>query len=122
MFIFSTLGKGFEPPWYKLPAVFETAALVRAWLPQQTISSFKSLIKPFFIWVSILVNIKVKLSRLNEKKEVQLEKKATINDLLRKLNLKPDTVVVMDKNKPIPIDDILIDGEELTIIQVSSGG
>lgn len=104
------------------PVVFETTALVRAWLPQQTISSFKSLIKPFFIWVSIPVEIKVKLSRSNEKMEIQLEKKSIIDDLLKKLNLRPDTVVVMNKDKPIPIDDVLTDGQELTILQVSSGG
>jgi sulfur carrier protein ThiS len=68
------------------------------------------------------VNIKVKLLRSNEKKELQLEKKSTINDLLKKLDLKPDTVVVMNNDKPIPVDDDLTDEEELTILQVSSGG
>jgi len=68
------------------------------------------------------VEIKVKLSRSNEKMEIQLEKKSIIDDLLKKLNLRPDTVVVMNKDKPIPIDDVLTDGQELTILQVSSGG
>lgn len=54
--------------------------------------------------------------------EIQLEKKSIIDDLLKKLNLRPDTVVVMNKDKPIPIDDVLTDGQELTILQVSSGG
>jgi len=68
------------------------------------------------------VNIKVKLLRTNEKKELQLEKKSTINDLLKKLDLKPDTVVVMNNDKPIPVDEDLTDEEELIILQVSSGG
>ena len=68
------------------------------------------------------MNIKVKLLRTNEKKELQLEKKSTINDLLKKLDLKPDTVVVMNNDKPIPVDEDLTDEEELTILQVSSGG
>ena len=42
--------------------------------------------------------------------------------MLDKLNIKPDTVVTMIENKPIPIDEILSDGQELTIIHVSSGG
>ena len=36
--------------------------------------------------------------------------------------MKPDTLIVMQNNKPIPIDQELQDGENLTIIQVSSGG
>ena len=68
------------------------------------------------------MNIKVKLLRTNEKKELQLEKKSTINDLLKKLDLKPDTVVVMNNDKPIPVDEDLTDEEELIILQVSSGG
>jgi len=68
------------------------------------------------------VKIKVKLSRINKTKEVNLEKGSTIEDLLRKINLKPDTLIVMNKDKPVPIDDTLNDGQELTIIQVASGG
>ena len=68
------------------------------------------------------MKIKVKLSRINKTKEVNLEKGSTIEDLLRKINLKPDTLIVMNKDKPVPIDDTLNDGQELTIIQVSSGG
>ena len=68
------------------------------------------------------MKIKVKLSRINKTKEVNLEKGSTIEELLRKINLKPDTLIVMNKDKPVPIDDTLNDGQELTIIQVSSGG
>ena len=68
------------------------------------------------------MKIKVKLSRINKIKEVNLEKGSTIEDLLKKINLKPDTLIVMNKDKPIPIDDNLNDSQELTIIQVSSGG
>jgi sulfur carrier protein ThiS len=82
----------------------------------------KSLIKPFFIWVSILVNIKVKISRTNENKDIQLEKGSTVIDVLNKLRIKPDTVVVMSSKTPIPIDEDLKDKQELTIIQVFSGG
>ena len=68
------------------------------------------------------MKIKVKLSRINKIKEVNLETGSTIEDLLKKINLKPDTLIVMNKDKPIPIDDTLNDCQELTIIQVSSGG
>jgi sulfur carrier protein ThiS len=68
------------------------------------------------------VKIKVKLSRSNETREINLESGSTVEDVLNKINLKPDTVIVINKFKPIPIDDEIKDGEELTILQVSSGG
>jgi len=82
----------------------------------------KSLIKPFFISLSIQVKIRVKLLRTKQTQEVDLEKGSTIEDLLIKLNLKPDTIIVMDQKKPLPITDELNDSQELTILQVSSGG
>jgi thiamine biosynthesis protein ThiS len=68
------------------------------------------------------VKVKVKISRINKEKEVQLKKGSTVLDLLNKLKLKPDTVVVMSNKSPIPIDETLKDNQEITIIQVFSGG
>ena len=68
------------------------------------------------------MKIKVKISRTNETKEVNLENGTSVQGLLKKINLKPDTIIVLNNNKPIPIDDELTNGEELTILQVSSGG
>jgi sulfur carrier protein ThiS len=68
------------------------------------------------------VKIKVKISRTNVEKEIQLEKGSTIMDLLNKLKIKPDNVVVMSNKIPVPIDDNLKDKQEITIIQVFSGG
>ena len=66
--------------------------------------------------------IRVKIVRSNEIKKANIKKGSTIEDLLKKINLKPDTIIVMNKNHPIPIDDILNENQELTILQVSSGG
>jgi sulfur carrier protein ThiS len=68
------------------------------------------------------VEITVKLSRTNEIKKIEIEKGSNVEQILRKINLKPDTVVVMSGDKPVPIDDKITDKQELTIIQVSSGG
>ena len=68
------------------------------------------------------MKIKVKISRTNEIKEVNLDNGASVQSLLKKINLKPDTIIVLNNNKLIPIDDELTNGEELTILQVSSGG
>ena len=68
------------------------------------------------------MNIIIKLSRTKEKRKVEFEMALTVEQVLKKLNLKPDTVIVMSKNSPVPIDDKIKDGQELTILQVSSGG
>ena len=68
------------------------------------------------------MKISVKILRTKQIKEVDLEKGATVFDLLKKLKLKPDTIIVMDNNLPIPVDDVLEDKQNLCIIQVSSGG
>ena len=102
--------------------VFETTALGRAWLPQQEIKAVKSLIKDFFISLSIQVEIKAKLSRTKETRKINVETGSTVEYLLKKIKLKPDTLIVMSNNKPIPVDDVLNENQELTIIQVASGG
>jgi len=47
---------------------------------------------------------------------------ATVMDVLSRLNIKPDTVVVIKDNDPIPIDEGVKDGDKLKIIKVASGG
>ncbi len=68
------------------------------------------------------MQITVKLLRTNDIKTVNIKNHATVIDLLRKLDIKPDTVIVTTKNQPIPIDEKLNENQEITIIQVSSGG
>jgi sulfur carrier protein ThiS len=68
------------------------------------------------------VKIKVKLSRINKTKEIQLKKGSTIENLLEKLNLKPDTLIILSNNVPIPVDSTINNNQEITIVQVSSGG
>ncbi len=68
------------------------------------------------------MEIKAKISRTKETRKINVETGSTVEYLLNKIKLKPDTIIVMSNNKPIPIDDILNDDQELTIIQVASGG
>jgi len=68
------------------------------------------------------MKITITISRTRETEDIQLNQGSTVNDLLKKINLKPDTLIVMHKNTPVPIDDVLTDGQTLTILQVSSGG
>ena len=68
------------------------------------------------------MKITVKLQRSNEVKQIEINPNSTVQDVLSKIDIKPDTVIIMRSNKPIPIDDEITDGQELTILQVSSGG
>ena len=68
------------------------------------------------------MNIIVKISRTNKIQKIDLKSGSKVQDVLTKLNMKPDTLIVMKENMPIPIDNELKEGEELLIIQVSSGG
>jgi sulfur carrier protein ThiS len=78
--------------------------------------------KHFFIWVSIPLQVTVTFARTNQSKTVSLQKDATIQHLLEHLRLKPDTCLTLINNKPIPLDDNLDDGQNVTILEVTSGG
>jgi len=82
----------------------------------------KSLIKGVFIWLSIQLKITVKILPQNISKEIDMESGLKMYDLLKKINLKPDNIIILRGNTPVPVDDILTDEQELTIIQVASGG
>jgi len=68
------------------------------------------------------VYVTVELVRSKEIKKIELEKGSIVEDLLKKMNLKPDTLIIMNGDNPIPINDQLRDKQKLTIIQVASGG
>jgi sulfur carrier protein ThiS len=54
--------------------------------------------------------------------KVELEDGSNGLSLLSKLEYAPDTHIITKDQKPIPMDDVLNDGDELTIISVVSGG
>ena len=58
----------------------------------------------------------------NTSKEIELDKGSTISDILQKIQLKPDTVIVTSNNMPVPINDVITKKQEFKIIQVASGG
>ncbi|KAA0004574.1 MAG: MoaD/ThiS family protein [Thermoplasmata archaeon] len=69
--------------------------------------------------------MRIKVALYPEKNNSDLKIKsenATVLDVLTKLNIKPDTVIVMRDSKPIPVDDNINDGDKLKIIKVASGG
>lgn len=68
------------------------------------------------------INVQFEMLRDKEKKKMQLEKGSTINDLLEKLDLRPNTVIVMNKGVSVPSDLKLDRDYKLGILEVTSGG
>ena len=55
-------------------------------------------------------------------KKIELKSGSKVYDLLEKIQLRPDNLIVLKDNIPIPVDDILDEEQELSIQQVASGG
>jgi len=68
------------------------------------------------------VKITVSIEPAKNKKQVEVPKGSKVLDIIQKINLKPDAVIVLLDNIPIPVDEILNDEQKLNIIQVASGG
>jgi len=68
------------------------------------------------------MKIRVKLIPQNTYQEIDIKKGSTIIDLLRIIHRKPDSVIVLKNKTPLPIDDIIPNNQELSIIQIASGG
>ena len=68
------------------------------------------------------MRIIVKIFPDNLTKKIELKSGLKILDLLKKINLNPDNLIVLKNNTPIPVDDILNEEQELNIIKVASGG
>ncbi|MFW6121207.1 MAG: MoaD/ThiS family protein [Petrotogales bacterium] len=68
------------------------------------------------------MKIKVKILSEDSTEEIDLKSGSKVYDLLKKIHLRPDTLIVLKDSTPIPVDDTLDDGQELSIINVASGG
>jgi len=68
------------------------------------------------------VKLKINFSGSDKIKEIEINNGLLISDLLKKINLNTNKTIVLRNNTPIPIDEKIIEGEILTIIEVSSGG
>jgi len=68
------------------------------------------------------MKITVKIVPSNASKEVTVKTGSTVSEVLKKMQLKPESFIVLLNNTPIPIDDCLNDDHNLTLLQVASGG
>ena len=68
--------------------------------------------------------MKVKIIRIPQDTStvIEIKKGDSVQMLLKKLQVRSDSVIVMRGSTPIPMDDTLEDEKELRILQVASGG
>lgn len=55
-------------------------------------------------------------------KEIRLPEGSTVQAMLDSLGLYPDAHIVVRGRTPVPVDSPLLDGDQLRIIKVASGG
>ena len=82
----------------------------------------KTLMKPFFIWVSIPLEVKIKIPQDKKSKKISDNENETIASIIIKLGYDLDTVVVLQKNTPVPETTPVSDELELTLIEITSKG
>jgi sulfur carrier protein ThiS len=105
------------------PAVFETAAVDRAWLPQHYYPEVGQKVNLRLFYIDIgPMKIRVKLIPQNTSQIIDIKKGSTVIDLLRTIHRRPDSVIVLKNKTPLPVDDVILDDQELSIVQVASGG
>lgn len=63
-----------------------------------------------------------RLPRPNTPQDVDLEEGATVAEVLRRLLVPLDAVIVIRAERPIPLDAPLDEGDALRIVNVFSGG
>lgn len=72
--------------------------------------------------MSVRSDISVFVSWKGGNEQVNLPHGSTVEDVIRNLELNISTRIVLRNNLPIPIDEEIIDGDELRVIETVSGG
>ncbi|VVB62107.1 ThiS family protein [uncultured archaeon] len=68
------------------------------------------------------MKIKIKILPRNVLQEIEVTNGITVLELLEKIQLRPGPFVVLKNNVIIPVDYVLNDDADLSILQVISGG
>ena len=66
--------------------------------------------------------MKIEVSMMGEKKEVEMDDGATGETLISKFNLSPDGVILIANGRPIPYTEELEGIDKIKIVRVASGG
>ena len=57
-----------------------------------------------------------------EERAVDIEEGSSPLDVIRQLALAPDAFLVLRESEPIPVDEVLTEGDSIKILRVASGG
>jgi thiamine biosynthesis protein ThiS len=68
------------------------------------------------------MRIKIFFERDNKQKSLEIPKGQTIESLLKKLRINPQTVIVVKNGEVVPEQETLSVGDELKILSVKLGG
>jgi sulfur carrier protein len=66
------------------------------------------------------IELTVEIDR--KQKVLQLPEGSTVEQMLDSLNLYPDAHIVVRGKTPVPLDSPLVQGDQLRIVKVASGG
>ena len=68
--------------------------------------------------------MKIQVTIFDDKsiQDLEVSENATAYEVLKKLELQPDTLIVTRNDQPIPIDEELNNRDRLKLIRVISGG
>jgi len=68
------------------------------------------------------IEIGVKIDLETEIREMKFITGASVEDLLRRLELYPDAYLALREGVPIPLTKILENGDRIRLIKIASGG
>jgi sulfur carrier protein ThiS len=68
------------------------------------------------------MNIKIKILPRNIVQNIEIKPGTTISELLQKIHLRPGPFVVLKNNVRMPLEFVLNNNDDLSILQVVSGG
>lgn len=66
--------------------------------------------------------MKIKVIQENKKREVKLDKKISISELAKRLDIVMPNYIVKLNNKIVPEDEVIADGDVVEFFKVISGG
>ncbi len=78
--------------------------------------------KPFFILVSIPLEVTVNVPQKKLTKKICVVENETISSVITNLGFHLDTVVVLYKDQPIPETTTITEDIELTVLEITSKG
>ena len=78
--------------------------------------------KPFFIWVSIPLEVRLKIPQENSVEKITVDTNKTISSVISNLGYDLDTIVVLYKNQPIPETTTITGDMDLTMLEITSKG